>query len=139
MASGFLRTSAGEKRSVEDGQFRVPGWIGNGDGEEAGIFVVHVGEFDALIRAEGREPEALPVEEVLRYGQGDPWAIGRKCRVSHQVAPERFHKRDPRILAAAPAAGLQLIVGFRLQCDAEPLDACRIAGFVESHSCNADA
>jgi hypothetical protein len=51
MASGLFGTSAGEKRTVEDGQFRVPGWIGNGDGEEAGVFVVHFGEFDALVRA----------------------------------------------------------------------------------------
>jgi len=38
----------GEKRPVENGQFRVTGRIGNGDGKEAGVFVVHVGEFDAL-------------------------------------------------------------------------------------------
>ena len=76
MASGLLRTSAGEKRPVEDGQFRVTGRIGNGDGEEAGVFVVHVGEFDALIWAEVREPQALPVEEVFRYRKSDPWATG---------------------------------------------------------------
>ena len=139
VASGFLRTSTREKRPVEDGQFRVPGWIRNGDGKQTGIFVIHISEFDALIRAEVGEPEALPVEEVLRYGQGDPRTSDRKCRVSHQVAPQWFHKRDPRILAAALAAGLQLIVGFRFQRDAKPLDACRIAGIVESHSCNADA
>ena len=45
---------------------RLPGWIGNGDGEEAGIFVIHVADFDALIRAKGREPQTLPVEEVRR-------------------------------------------------------------------------
>ena len=65
--------------------------------------------------------------------------LGRKCRVSHHVALERFHERDTRILAATAAVGPPLIIGFRLQCDAETLDACRIAGFIEPHSCNADA
>jgi hypothetical protein len=50
-----------------------------------------------------------------------------------------FHKRDAGILATATAVGLQLIIGFRFQCDAEPLNACRIAGFVEPYSGNADA
>ena len=139
MAGGFLRTSAGEKRPVEDGHFRMPGWIRNGDGEQAGVFVVHVVEFDALIRAEAREPEALPVEQILRYCQGDPRALGRKCRVSHQVALQRLHERDPGILAATAAIGPQLIIGFGLQRDAQPLDARRIAGCIEPHSCNADA
>jgi len=76
MAGGLLRTSAGQERPVEDGQLRVPGWIGNGDGEEAGVFVVHVGEFDALVRAEIREPQALPTEQVLRHRESDPWALG---------------------------------------------------------------
>ena len=66
VAGGFLRTSAGEKRPVKHGQLRMPGWIRNGDGEEAGIFVIHVAEFDAVIRTKGREPQTLPVEEVLR-------------------------------------------------------------------------
>jgi hypothetical protein len=45
-----------EKRPVEHGQFRVPGWIGNGDGEEAGIFVIHVADFDAVIRPKVASP-----------------------------------------------------------------------------------
>jgi len=76
MANDLLRTSARKKWPVQDGQLRVPGWIRNGDGEEAGVFIVHVGEFDALIGAEIREPQALPVEEVLRSRQSDPWASG---------------------------------------------------------------
>jgi hypothetical protein len=76
VASSFLGTSAGEKRPMEHGQFRVSGWIRNGDREEAGVFVIHVCEFDALIRAEIREPQALPVEQVFRYRQSDPWATG---------------------------------------------------------------
>jgi hypothetical protein len=52
---------------------------------------------------------------------------------------ERFDKRYTRIFAAAAAVGSPLIIGFRLQCDAEPLDACRIASFIEPYSCNADA
>ena len=66
VAGGFLRTSAGKKRPVEHGQFRMAGWIRNGDGEEAGILVIHVADFDAVIPAKGREPQTLPVEEILR-------------------------------------------------------------------------
>jgi hypothetical protein len=32
-----------------------------------------------------------------------------------------------------------LIIGFWLQCNSKPLDTDRIAGFVEQHSCNANA
>ena len=66
MAGGLLRTRAGKKWPVEHGHFRVPGGIRNGDGEEAGIFVIHVAEFDALLRCKGGKPQALPVEEILR-------------------------------------------------------------------------
>jgi hypothetical protein len=50
---------------------------------------------------------------------------------------QRFHKGDTRVFTTT-AARPQLIIGFRLQCDAEAFDACRIAGFVKSHSCDAD-
>src|SRR5271166_1324582 len=73
---GFLRTSAAKKRPVQDGHFRMPGRIGNSNREHAGVLVVHAVEFNALIRAEAREPYALPVEEVLRCGQGDSRAAG---------------------------------------------------------------
>jgi hypothetical protein len=44
-----------------------------------------------------------------------------------------------RILAATAAAvGSPLIIGFRLQRDAEPFYAHRISGVVEAHSGNAD-
>ena len=62
VAGGFLRPSAGEKGSMEHSQLHFPGVIGNCDGEEAGIFVVHVDEIDALIRIKGREPKSLPVK-----------------------------------------------------------------------------
>ena len=91
------------------------------------------------IRAEGREPQTLPVEEVLREGQGNPRAFGRKRRVSHHVTLEVFAKSDPRILAASAAIRPQLIIRFGLQCDAEPLDARRVAGLIELHSRDADA
>jgi hypothetical protein len=76
VAGGFFWTSAGKQRPVEDGQFRFPGWIRNGNGEEAGIFVIHVAEFDAVARSKGRQTQALPVKEILRCSQGDPWASG---------------------------------------------------------------
>ena len=39
---GFLRTRAQEKWPVQEGHFRMPGWIWNGDRKQAGVFVVHV-------------------------------------------------------------------------------------------------
>ena len=47
---------------MKDGQFRVPGRVMNGDGEKAGIFVVHASEFDALVRAKRCQTEPIPVE-----------------------------------------------------------------------------
>ncbi len=79
------------------------------------------------------------MKQILRYGHGNPWADGRERRVSHHVALKRFDERDTRILAATAAVGPTLIIGFRLQCDAEPLDSTRIASFVEFYAGNADA
>ena len=91
LAGGFLGTSAGEKRAMEDGQLHFPGVIGNGDGEEAGILVVHVDEIDAVIRLKGREPQTLPVKQILRYGQGDPRADRAKapCKSSRSAGAVR--------------------------------------------------
>ena len=73
----LLRTRAREQRPVQDGEFRPPGWIGDGDREETGILVVHAVGVDAgVVVRECREPQALPVEEVLRYGEGDARAFG---------------------------------------------------------------
>ena len=66
LAGCFLGTSIGEKGSMEDGHLHFPGVIGNGDGEEAGILVVHVDEIDAVIRIKGRQPQSLPVKQILR-------------------------------------------------------------------------
>ena len=76
MAGRFLWTSAGKKWPVEHGQFRVPGGIRNGDRKEAGIFVIHVAQFDAVPRSKGGKPQALPVEEILRWARAmrGPWA-----------------------------------------------------------------
>jgi hypothetical protein len=52
---------------------------------------------------------------------------------------ERLNKRDTRILAASAAVGSPFIIGFRFQCDAKPLRARRIAGFIEPHSRYPDA
>jgi hypothetical protein len=124
---------------VQKRQCRLPRWIRNSDWEEAGILIVNAVELNAVVRPEGSQPHALPVEQILRFGKGDPWASRRKCRVSHHVVPKRFDERDTRILAATAAVGPPLVIGFRLQYDAEPLDACRIAGSIKPNSCNADA
>ena len=75
-ADSLLGTGSGKERPVQEGHRRFPIRIGNGDGEDAGILVVHAIELDTVIRAEGREPQSLPVEQVLRYCQGDPRAFG---------------------------------------------------------------
>ncbi len=56
VSDGFLGTSSGKERSVEDGHGRFPIRVGNGDGEDARVFIVDAVELDAVIRAEGREP-----------------------------------------------------------------------------------
>ena len=63
-ASDFLRMSAGKQRPVEHGQFQVPRWTRNGDGEEAGILVVYTVECNPVKWLEGRQPQALPVEHI---------------------------------------------------------------------------
>ena len=138
LADGFLRTSPGEERPVEDGQLHLPGVIGNGDGEDAGILVVHVDEIDAAIRVKRGKSHALPVKQVLRYRQGDPWADRGKRRIRHDIALEPLHKRDARILTTATAVSPVLVVGLRLERDPEPLDAGRVAGLVESNPGNPD-
>ena len=65
MAGGFLGTSAGEKGPMEKGHLHFSGVIGNGDGKEAGILVIHMDEIDAVIRLKGREPQSLPVKQIL--------------------------------------------------------------------------
>src|ERR1039457_4413264 len=94
-AGGFLGTSTWEERTVKHRQFRLPEWIGNDDWEQAGIFVIHVVEFDTLIRAKLRQPQTPPMEEVCRYCQGDPWASGRKCRVGHRSEEHTSELQSP--------------------------------------------
>ena len=139
MTSCLLWASARKKRAVEHTEFQFPGGVRDCDREQARIFVIHVAQFNAVPMSVGCQAETLPVEEVLRQGQSDPWPLGRKCGVGHDVALERFYERHTGILTAAAAIGPPFIIGFRLQCNAEPLDASRIAGFVESHSRNPDA
>jgi hypothetical protein len=52
---------------------------------------------------------------------------------------ERFDKGNAGILAAAAAVRSPLIIGFRLERNAEPLNTCRITSFVEFYAGNADA
>ena len=82
VAGGFLRPGPGKERPVEHAEFRVPGWVRNSDGEEAGILVIHIVDLNAVIDTVGRKPQALPVEQVFRQGQGDAGSLDGKCRVS---------------------------------------------------------
>ena len=104
---------------------------GDRDGKKTGILVVHMDEIDALIRSKGCEPETLPMDQILRNGEGNPWANGRERRVGHHVALKRSNEGNARILATTAAMGRPLIISFGLERDAEPLDSAWIAGLVE--------
>jgi hypothetical protein len=138
VAGGLLRACAREERPVKDGQFCPPRWVRDGDGEEAGILVVHTAEVDAVLPKLSK-PQALPMQQVLRYGQGDAWAGGRQRRVGHHVASERFDKGDTRVLAAAAAVGPPLVISFGLEHNAEPLHPARVAGSIEQGPGNTNA
>ena len=127
----FLRPGTWKEWPVEQGQLRLSRGIGNDGREEAGIFVIYVIEFETFRRGKRSESQTSPVEEIVRYRQGNPRTIGRPCRVGHQISLKRPNKGNARIFAASATVGSQLIIGFQLQCDAKPLDACRIAGFIE--------
>jgi hypothetical protein len=71
----FLRSSSREKGTVEHSELHFPCVIGNGDGEKAGILIVHVNEIDIVKRRKGRKSDPLPVEQILRNRQGNPGAI----------------------------------------------------------------
>ena len=75
MAGCLLRSRAGKKRPVEHAELRVPGGIRNGDGEEAGIFVIHVADVDALIQPKGREPQRCQWKRSLDDARAmrGPW------------------------------------------------------------------
>ena len=139
MAGSFLRASAGKERAMDDCELRVSGWIGDGDGKKAGIFVIYIIQSDVVKRSKCRKSQTLPVEEVPRVSEGDARTLRRICCVGHDVAPEWFYKGDARVLATTTAVGPSLIIGFGLEGNAEPLDAFRIPGFIEPDSCNADA
>jgi hypothetical protein len=45
----------------------------------------------------GCKPETTAVEEILRLGKGDPWALGRIGGVGHDVVVEGFHVFNRKI------------------------------------------
>jgi len=104
VAGGFFRSRAGKERPVEHAQLRMSSGIGDGDGEEAGIFVIDVADLNAMIFAKSCKPQALPVEEVFRHGQCDAGSLGGKCGVRHDVAPQWRYEGDARVLASTATA-----------------------------------
>jgi len=124
---------------MEHGQLHFPGVIGNGDREDAGILVIHVDEINASKGFKGRQPNPLPMEQILRHGQRNSGSVRRKRRISHDVMLERLDKRNPGILASAAAVRTPLVVCFRLKRNAEPLDSSRVAGFVEFYAGDTDS
>ncbi len=79
------------------------------------------------------------MEEILGVCQRDSWTVGRKRRIGHDVAVERFDVGDPWVFTASATVGSTLIIGLGLKRDAEPLDARWIASFIENHAGYADA
>jgi hypothetical protein len=139
LASGFLRASAGKKRTVEKGQLHLPGVIGNGDGKDACVLVVHVNEIDALKGFKGRQPDPFPVKQILRHRQCNPGSARRKRCVSHDIMLERLDKGNARIFTTTAAVRSPLIIGFRLKRNTESLNSGRIAGIIKPNPSNADA
>src|ERR1039458_2718373 len=99
----FLRSSAGEERTVEQTQLPMPRRIRDRDGKKARVLVVDGAQIDAVPMSVGCEPETLPVEEVLRHCQGYPWTQRRKCGVGHDVVLQWFHIGNAGILTATAA------------------------------------
>src|ERR1700692_4734334 len=135
----FLGSGTRKNGPVKHRQLRLPGCIRNGSGEWAGILVVNVAEIQALKRSKRDKPESLPVNEVRRACRGDTRSARRARRISHEVCLQRFDEGDARVFAASSAVYPTLIIGFRLQSDAETLDAFRVSRFIKPHSGNADA
>ena len=82
-----------------------------------------------------REPQSLPVEEILGFGHRNSGSQRRKCRVGHYVAFQRFDERDTWVLTST-ASGPQFIAGFGLQRDAKALHTRWVAGVIEPHARN---
>jgi hypothetical protein len=53
LANRFLRACAREQGSMEEAHLQFAGVIGNGDGKEAGVLIVHMDEVKAAIALEG--------------------------------------------------------------------------------------
>src|ERR1035438_866542 len=98
-----------------------------------------MGEINSFEGFKGCQADPLPVEQVLRHGQGDPGAVRRERRVRHDIMLEWIHKGNARILASTAAIRSPLVIGFWLQRDAKPLNTDRFPTRIELDSCNADA
>jgi len=123
---------------MQESHLHLSAVAGNREGKKAGVLVVHMNEIDALIWSKGRKAEPLPMKQVFRNGEGNPWTDGRKRRIGHHVTLKRFYESDARILAASAAMGGPLVIGFGLERDAQPLDSAWIAGLVEFDAGNSD-
>ena len=114
-----------ERAACAEWPLPIAGRIRYGNGEDAGVFVVHAIELYPVIETKARESQAPPLEQILRYGQRYTWTLGRKRRVGHHVEVERFDKLDAGILAATCTIR-------------QPLDAFWITSLIRTISCDAD-
>ncbi len=138
-AGGFFGTRTGKKRTMQESHLHFSAVAGNRDRKEAGVLVVHMDEIDALIRSKGGETEAFPMHQILRNGEGNPRANRRECRIGHHVALKGGDERDAWILAASAAMRRPLVIGFRLERNAQPLDSAGIASMVKFDTGNTDS
>ena len=123
---------------MKEGHLHFSAVIGNRDGKETGVLVVHMNEIDAFVRSKGCQPQPFPMKQVFRNGEGNPWTHGRECGVGHHVPLKRFNEGDARILAAAAAMRRQLVISFGLKRDSQALDSAGIASLVELNAGDAD-
>ena len=122
-AGGFFRAGPREERTMKQRQLRMPGWVRNGDGKKACIFIIDFIELDSIRGSKLCETQPFPVKKIFRSGQGNSWPSRRKRRITHNVAPERLDEGDSGILASAATVWPHFIVDFWLQRDTESLDA----------------
>ena len=64
---------------MKEGHLHLSAMIGNRNGKKAGVLVVHMDEIDAFVRSKGGEAESLPMEQIFRDGEGDPWPMGESA------------------------------------------------------------
>src|ERR1700677_1780780 len=99
----FFRTRSREQRPVQERNRVATRRVGNQSWKHARVFVVHIVESDAFVRAKRRKPYSAPMKQILRDSDRDSRTSARKRRVGHDIAAPRLDISDARILASPPS------------------------------------